>query len=126
MVDGVPAYEATGSAYSHGALSGQSQLPLAMLGFKQALTSLNLAPKDLWRGKITFHEDAPPDDQDSTMIIKEDFAFIIREHAARAAMAQPSETGPMVTQLKDKSVIVMDCGASRTVTGSLLNTREVT
>ena len=60
------------------------------------------------------------------MIIKEDFAFIIRDYAARAAMARPSNTSPMVTQLKDKSVIVMDCGASRTVTGSLLNTREVT
>ena len=40
-------------------------------------------------------------------------------------MARPSKTGPMVTQLKDKSVIVMDCGTSCTVTGSLLNTREV-
>ena len=40
-------------------------------------------------------------------------------------MARPSDAGPVVTQLKDKSVIVMDCGASRTVTGSLLNTREV-
>ena len=59
------------------------------------------------------------------MIIKEDFAFIIREYAARAAMARPSEMGPTVTQLKDKSVVVMDCGASRTVTGSLLNTRDV-
>ena len=94
-----------------------------MLGFKQALTSLNLAPKDLWRGKITFHEDATLDDQDND--IKEDFAFITREYAARAAMARPSETGPTVTQLKDKSVIVMDCGASRTMTGSLLNIRDV-
>ena len=64
------------------------------------------------------------DDQDSTMIIKEDFAYIIREHTARAAMARPSDTGQIVTQLKDKSVIVMDCGASRTVTGSLLNSEH--
>ena len=59
------------------------------------------------------------------MIIEEDFSYIIREHTARAAVARPSDAGPMVTQLKDKSVIVMDCGASRTVTGSLLNTRVV-
>ena len=59
------------------------------------------------------------------MIIKEDFSYIIREYTARAAMARPSNAGPAVTQLKDKSVIVMDCVASRTVTGSLLNTREV-
>ena len=90
MVDGVPAHGVTGSAYSHRALSGQSQLPLAMLGFKQALTSLNLASKDLWRDKITTHEDATLDYEDSTMIIKDDFAFIIREYAARAAMARPS------------------------------------
>ena len=126
MVDGVPAHGVLGSAYSHGALSGKSQLPVAVLGFKQALTSLNLAHTDLWRGRISIQENATLDDQDSTMIIKEDFAFIIREHTARAAMARPSDTGPMVTQLKDKSVIVMDCGASCTMTGSLLNTREVT
>ena len=60
----VPAYGAMGSAYSHGALSGKSQLPLAMLGFKQALTSLNLAPTDRWRGNISIHEDATLDDQD--------------------------------------------------------------
>ena len=40
-------------------------------------------------------------------------------------MARPSKTGPIITQLKDKSVIVMDCGASHTMTGSLLNTRDV-
>ena len=53
------------------------------------------------------------------MIIKEDFYYIVREYTARAAMATPSDAGPVVTQIKDKSVIVMDCGASRTVTGSL-------
>jgi hypothetical protein len=62
-----------------------------MLGLKQALTSINLAPKDLLRGKISIHEDTTQDDQDSTMMIKGDFAFIIREYAARAAMARPSE-----------------------------------
>ena len=121
----VPAYEAMGSAYSHGALSGKSQLCATVLGFKQALASLNLTPTDLWRGRISIQENTTSDDQDSTMIIKEDFSYIIREYTARAAMARPSDSGPMVTQLKDKYAIVMDCGASRTVTGSLLNTREV-
>ncbi len=37
MDDGVPAYEAMGSAYSHGALSGKSLLCATALGFKQAL-----------------------------------------------------------------------------------------
>ena len=125
-VDGVPAHEALGSAYNHGALSGKSLLCVTALGIKQALASLNLAPTDLWRGRISIQENATLDYQDSTMIIKEDFSYIIREYTACAAMARPSDASPMVTQLKDKSVIVMDCGASRTVTGSLLNTREVT
>ena len=97
----VPAYEAMGSDYSHGALSAKSQLCATGLGFKQALTSLNLAPTDLWRGRISIQENATLDDQDSTMIIKEDFSYIIREHTARAAMARPSDAGPVVTQIKD-------------------------
>ena len=122
----VPAYEAMGSADSHGALSAKSQLCATELGFNQALTSLNLAPTDLWSGRISIQENATLDDQDSTMIIKEDFSYIVREYTARAAMARTSDAGPVVTQIKDKSVVVMDCCASHTVTGSLLNTREVT
>ena len=72
-VDGVPAHEALGSAYDHGALSSKSLLCTTALGFKQALTSLNLAPTDLWSGWISIQENATLDDQDSTMIIKEDF-----------------------------------------------------
>ena len=107
-VDGVSAHEAMDSAYNQGALSSKSLLCATALGFKQALTSLNLAPTDLWRGKISIQKDATLDDQDSTMIIKEDLAFIIREHTARAAMARSSDAGPMVTQRKEKYVIVMD------------------
>ena len=80
MDDGVPTHEALGSAYSHGALSGKigkSLLCATELGFKQALTSLNLAPTDLWRGRISIQENATLDDQDSTMVIKEDFSYII-------------------------------------------------
>ena len=114
------------SADNQGAVRFKSQLGATALGFKQPLTSLNLAPTDLWRGRISIQENSTLDDQDSTMIIKEDFSYIVREYTARAAMARPSDAGPVVTQIKDKSVVVMDCGASRTVTGSLLNTREVT
>ena len=56
------------------------------------------------------------------MTIKDDFAFIIRNHTARAAMSRPSDTVPLV--IKGKSVIVMDCGASSSVTGSLINTKD--
>ncbi len=60
------------------------------------------------------------------MIIKDEFAFIIRDYdQARAAMARPTraETGPLI--IKDKSVIVTDCCASSTLTGSLINTTDV-
>ena len=41
MVDGVPAHGVLGSAYSHGVLSGKSQLPVAVLGFKKILYSVS-------------------------------------------------------------------------------------
>ena len=90
MVDGVPAHGVTGSASNQGVESGQSKLSLAMLGFKQALTSLNLIPNDPLRWYDSIQEVTTQSDQYSTMKIKEDFAFIIRDYAARAAMASPS------------------------------------
>ena len=84
MSPAVPAYEAMGSADSHWALSAKSQLCATGLGFKQALTLLNLAPTDPWSGRIFIQENATLDDQDSTMIIKEDFSYIVREYTARA------------------------------------------
>ena len=124
-VAGVSAHEAMDSADNQGAVRSESHMYATASGFKQALTSLNLAPTDLWSGRISIQENATLDDQEPTMIIKEDFYYIVREYTARAAMARSSDAGPTVTQIKDKSVVVMDCGASRTVTGSLLNTREV-
>jgi hypothetical protein len=41
----------------------------------------------------------------------------------RAAMAQLSKQSVQV--IEDKSVIVMDCGASQTITSSLINCKEV-
>ena len=61
--------------------------------------------------------------QESTVTIKDDFAFIIRDHTERAAMARQSDTAPW--EIKDKSAIVMDCGAFSSVIGSLINTKNV-
>ena len=72
-VAGVSAHEATDSADNQGEVRFKSQLSATALGFKQALTSLNLAPTDLWSGWISIQENATLDDQNSTMIIKEDF-----------------------------------------------------
>ena len=57
------------------------------------------------------------------MRIPERFAFIIRNGTARAAMARPSIESTQV--IKDKSALVMDCGASQTITSSLINTKDV-
>ena len=99
-VAGVSAHEAMDSADNQGAVRSESHMYATASGFKQALTSLNLAPTDLWRGRISIQENATIDDQDSTMIIKEDFSYIVREYTARAAMARPSDAGPVVTQIR--------------------------
>ncbi len=38
-------------------------------------------------------------------------------------MARPSD--PSIKVIKEKSVAVMDCGASQTITGSLINCKDV-
>ena len=48
---------------------------------------------------------------------------MIRDKTERAAMARPSKQSTQV--IKDKSVIVMDYGASQTITNSLINCKEV-
>jgi hypothetical protein len=54
--------------------------------------------------------------------IHERFAHIYFNPKARAATARQADKQPeLVDYSKDKSVIVLDCGASTTVTGSLVN-----
>ena len=55
------------------------------------------------------------------------YAFIIRDHnRAMAAMARPSDAGKGDLIIRDKDVIIADCGAAKTLTGSLLNTTAAT
>ena len=56
--------------------------------------------------------------------LHERFAHIYCNPTARAAMANPSDVA-QTDYGKDKSVIVMDCGASTTMTGSLLNCADI-
>ncbi len=63
------------------------------------------------------------DDTDDSVIIPERFAFIFKNETERAAVARPSVQSPQ--SITDKSVVVMDCGASQTITGSLLNSSSV-
>ncbi len=55
--------------------------------------------------------------------VHERFVFIIKNKTERAVMARLSKQSVQV--IKDKSVIVMDCGASQTITCSLINCKEV-
>jgi hypothetical protein len=112
-VDGVSAHEAMDSAYNQGALSSKSLLCATTLGFKQAQTSLNLAPTDLWSGRISIQENATLDDQDSTMIIKEDFSYVRHTYKHQTwSMAQgqlglygpcPAEIRPAALRVKART-----------------------
>ena len=97
---------------------------------KQAMAPSNTAqysPED----KLAQIYDLYQDDQvtireDGTTVIKlhERFAHIYCNPTARAAMANPSDVA-QTDYGKDKSVIVVDCGASTTMTGSLLNCADI-
>ena len=64
--------------------------------------------------------------EDGTLAIKlhERFAHIFCNPTDWAAMANPEDVA-QTDYAKDKSVIVMDCGASTTMTGSLLNCADI-
>ena len=97
----------------------------ASLDFKQAMASLHFVPENTLGCNDSSQEVTIQCAQEQTVRIKDDFAFIIQDHitAERAAMARPKEAEPWV--IKDNSTIVMDCGASSSLTGSLLNTNEI-
>jgi hypothetical protein len=99
--------------------------------FKQAMASLNNPPCTL-KGKLAqindfFQDDREMIGEDETTVIKlhERFAPICCNPTARAAMAKPNDVQSTTDYSNDKSVIVMDCGASTTMTGSLLNCADI-
>ena len=96
------------------------------LDFKQAMASSNIAPYHQDEGQpipnLSESENVGDDTEDS-VIVPERFAFIFKNETERAAMARPSVQSPQ--SITDKSVVVMDCGASQTITESLLNSRDV-
>jgi hypothetical protein len=104
--------------------------PLQDQTVKQAMAPLNTAPYSPVEKLAQIH-DLYQDDQvtireDGTTVFKlhERFAHIYCNTTARAAMANPSDVA-QTDYGKDKSVIVVDCGASTTMTGSLLNCSDI-
>ena len=96
---------------------------------KQAMASSNTASYST-AGRLEQINDSYKEDQltinknGKTVIqIHERFAHIFCNPTARAAMANPSDVQSNYST--DKSVIVMDCGASTTITGSLVNCTDI-
>lgn len=96
---------------------------------KQAMASSNTASystadrlaqiNDLYKDEqVTIREDGK-----TVIRMHERFAHIYCTPTARAAMANPSDVQSNYST--DKSVIVMDCGASTTITGSLINCSDI-
>ena len=101
------------------------------LTVKQAMASSEYAPY-FQEGRLAqfgeLYQTEKSTTRGGTPVIKihERFAHIYCNPTARAAMArQEDEQSNLVDYSKDKSVIVLDCGASTTVTGSLLNCTDV-
>ena len=95
------------------------------------MASLNNAPCTL-KGKLAqindfYHDDREMIGEEETTVIKlhERFAPICCNPTARAAVAKPKDAQSTTDYSNDKSVIVMDCGASTTLTGSLLNCADI-
>ena len=65
-----------------------AHLPAACMGFKQALASLHFVPEETLRCNDSIHEVTTQCVQESKMTIKDDFAFIIRDHTERVAQSQ--------------------------------------
>jgi hypothetical protein len=123
MEGGAPANVAGGASIH---ADETAQKPLARLGIKQAMASLYFAPQEEHECNDSIQEETIQWEQTAKVIIKDEFAFINRDYyLARAAKARTTsaEKGPVI--IKDKSVIVTDCSASSTLTGSLINTTGV-
>ena len=62
---------------------------------------------------------------DEVLILSQRSTRALKEARARAAMARPVSEDESVKVIKDKSVAIVDCGASSTLTGSLINATDI-
>ena len=95
------------------------------LTVKQAMASSNYATYSKQLQVKEWYNNDYPATQDDVVRIHERFAHIYFNANVRAAMARHEDSESNYDYSKDKSVIVMDCGASVTITGSLLNCEDV-
>ena len=125
MNDDVPARDAEGRTSFYAEKTAQSLY--AQLGLRQAMASSHIVPKQL-------DEEIPRDNNDNqefetqdqgfpVVKLPERLTYLFRHETEKVAMARPSEQSTKV--IREKSVAVMDCGASQTITGSLINCKAV-
>ena len=105
---------------------GKSPTQQAELKFKQATTSLYIASQYM-EHQETINDSTEIDwnNRDEYLLLSRRSTELLREGRARAAMARPVSEDDSVKVIKDKSVAIVDCGASSTLTGSLINASDI-
>jgi hypothetical protein len=127
MNDDVPAHDAEGRPSFYAVKTAQSLY--AQLGFRQAMASSHIVPRQLDEEIPRDNDDCQefetqdPSQEVPVVIIPESYAYLFRLKTEIAVMARPSDQSTKV--IKEKSVAVRDCGALQTITCSLINCKDV-
>ena len=125
MNDDVPARDAEGRTSFYAEKTAQSLY--AQLGLRRAMASSHIVPKQLDEEiprDNNYNQEFETQDQGFPVVkLPERLTYLFRHETEKAAMARPSEQSTKV--IREKSVAVMDCGASQTITGSLINCKDV-
>jgi hypothetical protein len=91
------------------------------------MASSHIVPRQLDeeipRDNAACQECETQDQEVPVVIIPSRYAYLFRLKTKKAAMARPSDQSTKV--IREKSVSVMDCGASQTITSSLINCKDM-
>ncbi len=124
MSDDVPARDAEGRTFY---AEKTAQSLYAHQGFRQAMASSHIVPRQLneeiTRDNTACQEFETQDQQVPVVKIPERYVYLFSFKTETAATARPSDQATKA--IKEKYVAVMNCGASQTITGSLINCKEV-
>ena len=121
--DAEPQRVASGCTSDHSAKMIPTQW--AELGSKQAMTSSYIAP-DYMENETTIDDSVPEEDcnnWDDHVILSRRSTELVRAARARVAVARAGEE--LTRIIKDRSVAIVDCGATDTLTSSLINATDV-
>ena len=98
----------------------------AELGFRPAMASAYIASQYMEHLE-TINDSTEIDwnNGDEFLILSKRSSELFKEVRARAAMARPVSEGESVKVIKDKSVAIVDCRATSTLTCSLINATDI-